>query len=66
MFDKTLEEAAANGDGTFSGLKTIQWLHHAMTGKPLSDDEAKNLLDEAQERIKKKKEDFKNNERKIY
>lgn len=46
---KTLHEFAANPDGkTFDGRKVAQWLFEAMTGKPMSDAEAQQLIDEAQ------------------
>lgn len=53
--DKDYMAACANGDGTYSGTKAVQWLMEAMTGKPMSDEDARALVAEAQERAKAKK-----------
>lgn len=45
---KTLGEFARNPDGkTYDGRKVAQWLFQAMTGKPMSDEEAQRLVDQA-------------------
>ncbi|PTQ12970.1 hypothetical protein CLG96_02165 [Sphingomonas oleivorans] len=50
---KTLGEFAQNPDGkTYDGRKVAQWLFEAVTGKPMSDEEAQRLVDEAQARAK--------------
>lgn len=48
--DQDVLTATSNGDGTHSGLKLAQWLYEATTGKPLSDEDARKLLDEAKAR----------------
>ena len=49
--DRTLGEFAGNPDGkTYDGRKVAQWLFEAATGKPMSDQEAQQLVDEAQRR----------------
>lgn len=50
---KTLDEACANGDGTYNGLKLMSWLSEALSpGKGLSESEVK----EAWETAKAKRE----------
>lgn len=47
----SLEDFARNPDGkTYDGRKVAQWLFQAMTGKPMSDDDAQRLVDEAKAR----------------
>lgn len=48
--DQDLYTACANGDGTYSGVKLAQWLFEAASGKPMSEDEAKKLIEEAKQR----------------
>lgn len=48
--DKPYMEACSNGDGTYSAVKAAQWLIEAMTGKPLSEAEARALVEEAKRR----------------
>lgn len=50
--DKDYVSACDNGDGTYSGVKAAQWLFEAVTGKPMSDEEARKLVTEAQERAR--------------
>lgn len=45
--DRGVMAATANGDGTHNGVKLAQWLYEATTGKSLSDDDARKLVDEA-------------------
>lgn len=45
--DQDYTTACSNGDGTYSAYKAAQWLIEATTGKPLSDEEAKKLVDDA-------------------
>lgn len=45
--DKDVMAATANGDGTHNGVKLVQWLYEARTGKALPDEEARKLVDEA-------------------
>lgn len=56
--DQDVFAATSNGDGTHSGVKLVQWLYEASTGKTLSDDEADALVKKAQatarERIAKR------------
>jgi len=47
MKSKTLGEACANGDGTYNGLKLMQWLFEALTGKPLSDKDMSEIAADA-------------------
>lgn len=48
---KTLGEFAKNPDGkTYDGRKVAQWLFEVMTGKPMSDEDAERLIDEAQKK----------------
>lgn len=47
--DKTLGDFCQNPDGkTYDGRKLAQWLFEAVTGKPISAEEAQSLIDEAQ------------------
>jgi len=48
--DKDYHAACDNGDGTYSGIKAVQWLYEATTGKPMSEEEARALVAEAQAR----------------
>jgi hypothetical protein len=53
LTDKTLGEAALNQDGrTYHGPTVIQWLFEAVTGTPMSEDEAYDLIDEAQQKAR--------------
>ncbi|NJC33848.1 hypothetical protein GGR88_001322 [Sphingomonas jejuensis] len=48
---KNLHDFARNPDGqTYDGRKVAQWLFEAVTGKPMSDDEAEQLVAEAKQR----------------
>jgi len=51
--NKTLGDFARNPDGkTYDGRKVAQWMFEALTGKPMSDEEAQALVDKAMERRK--------------
>ena len=45
--DKDVLSATSNGDGTHSGVKLAQWLFEATTRKPMSEADAKALIEEA-------------------
>lgn len=48
---QTLGDFARNPDGqTYDGRKVAQFLFEAMTGKPLSEEEAQAMVDEAKRR----------------
>ena len=49
LTDKTLEEASANGDGTYNGATALRWIFEALTGKPLSDEEVRQMWERAKE-----------------
>lgn len=50
---KTLDEASANGDGTFNGIKALSWLSEVLNpGKGLSEDEVRKIADEVKARRK--------------
>lgn len=46
--DQAMADACANGDGTFDGRKLVRWLYEATTGKPMTAEEAEDLVREAQ------------------
>lgn len=46
--DKDVFAATSNGDGTHNGVKLVQWLYEASTGKPMSEADAKDLVAKAQ------------------
>lgn len=47
--NKTLGEFALNQDGkTYDGRKVVQWLFEVTTGKPMSNEDAQKLVEEAQ------------------
>lgn len=48
--DQDLYTACSNGDGTYSGVKLAQWLFEAVTGKAMSESDARSLIDEAKAR----------------
>lgn len=50
--DQSLHEFARNpGDAeTYDGRKVARWLFEAVTGKPMSEQEAEGLVDEARRR----------------
>lgn len=48
--DLPLKEACANGDGTYDGRKLARWLFEATTGKPMSEEEAEQLVEAAKTR----------------
>lgn len=54
--DQDLHTACSNGDGTYSGVKLAQWLVECVSGKPLSEEDAKQLIAEAQAKAKAKRD----------
>ena len=48
--DQDLHTACANGDGTYSGVKLAQWLVEAVSGKPLSEEDAKDIIEKAKQK----------------
>lgn len=48
----TLQGYAGNGDGTYDGRKAIRWLVEAVTGKPMSAEEADEIVQRAMARRK--------------
>lgn len=54
--DKDYMTATANGDGTHSAIKAAQWLFEMSTGKPLSEEDARKLVDEAVAKAKAKRD----------
>jgi len=55
--DKDLFAATANGDGTHNGVKLVQWLYEASTGKPMSDEDARALVDQAVKEGRRRREE---------
>lgn len=53
--DNDLHTACANGDGTYSGVKLAQWLVEAVSGKPLSEEDAKQIIEDAKVRAAEKR-----------
>jgi hypothetical protein len=53
--DKDVLSATANGDGTHNGIKLVQWLMEAATGKSMSDADARDLMNEAVAKAKEKR-----------
>lgn len=53
--DEDLHTACSNGDGTYSGVKLAQWLVEAVSGKPMSEEEARQLIDDAKARAAAKR-----------
>lgn len=48
LTDKTLGEAALNPDGkTYNGITAMRWMYEALSGKPLSEEEALKIAEEA-------------------
>lgn len=54
--DQDYHTACSNGDGTFSLVKAAQWLCEAMTGKTLSEEEAREWVEEGKRRALARKE----------
>lgn len=53
---ETLEEACANGDGTYNGARLLSWLSAAVTGgKGISVEEAEHLWRDAKAKAEQKK-----------
>lgn len=46
IFQTDLFESCANGDGTYNGYKLVQMLYQTTTGKEMSDEEARALVQE--------------------
>ncbi|NTG94245.1 hypothetical protein [Rhizobium rhizogenes] len=53
--DQDLYTACSNGDGTYSGVKLAQWLVEAVSGKPLSEEDAKQIIEDAKARAAEKR-----------
>lgn len=52
---KTLDEACANGDGTFNGYKLMCWLSEVVApGRGISEDEVKKIWADAQAKAARK------------
>lgn len=52
---KTLGEACANGDGTYNGLRMMQFLFSAVTGgKEISEQEVQDMWEQAKSRRREK------------
>lgn len=48
LTDKPLFDAARNEDGkTYNGITAIRWVYEALSGKPLSEEEALKIAEEA-------------------
>ena len=48
LTDKPLFDAARNEDGkTYNGITTMRWMYEALSGKPLSEEEALKIAEEA-------------------
>lgn len=56
MADKTLEEMAGNGDGTYRMTGLVQFMYEISTGKPLSEEEAQKIVDEGVAKAKQRRE----------
>ena len=54
--DTNIYDFTSNGDGTHSGVKLAQFLMEALTKKPCSEDQAREIIAEAQARAKAKQE----------
>lgn len=54
--DQPLGIAAANGDGTYDGRKAVRWLHEALTGNPMTESEADDLVRQAQAKATARRE----------
>lgn len=48
LTDKPLFDAARNEDGkTYNGITAMLWMYEALSGKPLSEEEALKIAEEA-------------------
>lgn len=48
LTDKPLFDAARNEDGkTYNGITAMRWMYEALSGKPLSKEEALKIAEEA-------------------
>lgn len=48
LTDKPLFDAARNEDGkTYNGITAMRWMYEALSGKPLSEEEALKIAEEA-------------------
>lgn len=48
LTDKPLFDAARNKDGkTYNGITAMRWMYEALSGKPLSEEEALKIAEEA-------------------
>ncbi len=53
---ETLDEACANGDGTFNGYKLMSWLSEAVSpSRGISEDEVKKIWAEVQAKAARKR-----------
>jgi hypothetical protein len=56
IVDKPMKEACVNPDGeTYDGRKLVRWLFEATTGKPMSHEEAEQLVAEAKLKAEEKR-----------
>lgn len=55
-YEEDYHTFCANGNGTYDGVKAVQWLYNASTGKKISYDEAKKDVDAAIAKRKAKPE----------
>lgn len=56
LIDKPLFDACANPDGkTYNGITAMRWMHEALTGKPLSEEDAMKLVEEAKAKAAQRK-----------
>lgn len=54
--DQDYMTACANGDGTYSLVKAAQWLVEAVSGKPLSAEDANALVEKGRQRARARAE----------
>lgn len=48
LTDKPLFDASRNEDGkTYNGITAMRWMYEALSGKPLSEEEALKIAEEA-------------------
>lgn len=56
LTNNTLDDVALNPDGkTYNGYNAIRWMYEAVTGKPLSADEALDIVNEARRMAEERK-----------
>jgi len=55
--EQTLNEAALNPDGkTYNGIKAMQWMFTALSGKEMTEEEAVEMFRVAKEKAKERKQ----------